>query len=65
MVIIPFSGCWGVQEVLRQRMGSEGVAAVRTLGTFKTLEEAKAYLEGFMAGDLKREKSKYKKRNIR
>jgi hypothetical protein len=54
LAIVPYFGFWGVLEILKRNMGSDGFACVRLLESYQTFQQAKAYLEGFMAGNQKR-----------
>ena len=49
--ITPYAGFWGVDEIMKTAMGcGPQLAVVRTLETYPTITEAKAYIEGFLAG---------------
>jgi len=51
LVIHPYFGFWGVDEILKTRLGSgPQLAVIRTLESYPSMGEAKAYIEGFMAG---------------
>ena len=53
--ITPYFGFWGVDEVWRMYFGgSPGLAYIITLETYPTRELAQAYMEGFLAGRVKR-----------
>ena len=49
--ITPYAGFWGVDEIMKTAMGCGAqLAVVRTLESYPSIAEAKAYIEGFMAG---------------
>lgn len=49
--ITPYAGFWGVDEIMKTAIGCGAqLAVVRTLESYATITEAKAYIEGFMAG---------------
>jgi len=51
LTITPYFGFWGVDEVMKTTLGSGSqLAVVRLLESYPTIQEAKAYIEGFMAG---------------
>ena len=57
LAIIPYFGFWGVSEILYNTWGSATkgkLSFTRLLGHYKTFTEAKAFLEGFMAGSRNR-----------
>jgi|GEM_PF-4941108 len=57
--ITPYFGFWGVDEVMKTKIGSGcQVAVVRLIESYPTMQEAKAYIEGFMAGRKNRIKVK-------
>jgi hypothetical protein len=59
LAIQPYFGFWGVDEILKTALGSgPQLCVVRTLESYPTLPEAKAYIEGFMAGRKDRKKIK-------
>ena len=55
--IVPYFGFWGVCEILYNQWGAMGkgkLSFTRLIESFPTMELAKAFLEGFMAGDKNR-----------
>ena len=57
LAIVPYGGFWGVDELMKTGMGCGAqLAIVRTLESYPTNREAKAFIEGFMAGRLDRKK---------
>ena len=55
--ITPYFGFWGVDEVWKIHFGGTAdIAYVRTLESYPTRELAQAYIEGFLAGRVKRKK---------
>lgn len=53
--ITPYFGFWGIDEVWKMRFGGNGdIAYITTLETYPTRELAQAYIEGFLAGRIKR-----------
>lgn len=53
--ITPHSGCWDVTEILRAALGfNPQLTFSRTLETYPTMAECKAYIEGFLAGQCNR-----------
>ena len=57
LTITPYSGFWGVDEIWKMHFGGQSdIAYVRTLANYPTKELAQAYIEGFLAGRIKRKK---------
>ncbi|KKN75838.1 hypothetical protein LCGC14_0377140 [marine sediment metagenome] len=59
LTITPYFGFWGVDEIWKMHFGGGGkvdIAAVRTLESYPTKELAQAYIEGFLAGRVKRKR---------
>lgn len=57
--ITPYFGFWGIDEVMKTKIGNGcQLAVIRTIETYPTMQEAKAYIEGFMAGRKNRIKRK-------
>ena len=57
--ITPYFGFWGIDEILKTNLGcGSQLAVVRTIESYPTLLEAKAYIEGFMSGRKNRIKRK-------
>lgn len=53
--ITPYFGFWGVDEVWKMHLGGAAdLAYVMTLESYPTRELAQAYMEGFLAGRVKR-----------
>lgn len=51
LAIIPYGGFWGVDEIMKTCLGcGPQLAVIRTLESYPSMAEAKAYIEGFMAG---------------
>ena len=51
LTMTPYFGFWGVDEILKTAMGSgPQLAVIRTLESYPSMGEAKAYIEGFLAG---------------
>ena len=59
--IVPYFGFWGVCEILYAQWGGSGkgkLSFTRLIESFPTMDLAKAFLEGFMAGNKDRKASK-------
>jgi hypothetical protein len=57
LTITPYAGFWGVDEIMKMHFGSgPDIAIVRTLESYPTKELAQAYIEGFLAGRVKRKR---------
>ena len=51
LAIVPHGGFWGVTEIMKTAIGcGPQLAVIRTLESYPSMAEAKAYIEGFMAG---------------
>jgi len=51
LAIVPYGGFWGVDEIMKTALGTgPQMAVVRTLESYPTIDQAKAYIEGFLAG---------------